>query len=197
MISFDKGVAFDPGFAPYVTCFSENANAIDEVMASLKTPHQKKFRFQVFSPQIYKLFENIISFYQGCLLWASYISIKFKDNPKEVLNNFSLGKKLDDYDFLFEVDFLINYFDKYEKDSKYFLSKSAHLPPDWLKLAKVYKEFLILNENFINTKTTADIKLPAAVKYDFDLDEVLAAIDKSIADGNLSSLLEIEIFNLL
>ncbi len=198
MINFQKGAEFDPGFAPYVVSFSHgNIIPFYNMLDGIKNFHQKKFKFQMAQSELIKLFENILSFYSGCLLWAVYISQKFRNEPKKILNNFSLGKNKDDYDFLYEVNFLIDYFMKYEKDCKYYLNKNAGIPEYWKLLTQTYKEFLIINENFINTKTTSDIKLPETVTViddDGRLDTILNVIEKAISMADLTPLLK---FNIL
>lgn len=195
MINFENGAPFDPGFAPYVYGFSQNAIVADYEMRKLISLHQKKFKYKMLFPQLYKLLANSIAFYQGCLMWAYYLSKKFETTPIEISGNFSLGKSSDEYDYLAEINYIINFFEKIEKDAKYFLSKSANIPSYWKKIAGVYKEFLELNGNFVKTSKTNDIKLPKILnEAKLELDEILQKIEYSIKKGAIEKLLEVEIF---
>ena len=53
-----------------------------------------------------------------------------------------------------------------------------------------------MNQSFINTKTTEDIKLPAQIKEikGKDLAQLKFLIDATVADGNFERLFETEIF---
>ena len=195
MINFKDGAPFDPGFAPFVYGFSQNAIVADYEIQKLVSLHQKKFKYKIQFPQLFKLLNNSIAFYQGCLMWAYYLVKKFESAPIEITGNFSLGKSPDEYDYLAEINYIINSFEKLEKDSKYFLSKSANIPPYWKKVADVYKEFLELNINFVKTSKTNDIKLPKTLnESELELDEILKKIEFSIDKGAIEELLETEIF---
>jgi len=193
MFNFENGVEFDPGFSPYVICFSELATSFEAMIVELKTPHQKKFKFQMLAPQLKKAFENVVAFYQGCLLWATYISRTFKDNSKNILNNSFYGRNIDNSDFLYEVNFLIDYFDKFDRDCKYFLGKTLDIPQKWREIAAIYKKFLEINNNFVNTATTADIKLPEEIPEDIDLEQTLKVIETSIQNQALETLLDVKL----
>ena len=63
--------------------------------------------------------------------------------------------------------------------------------------AKIYKEFLILNESFINVRKTSDLKLPDGIKS-FDnkeLKNIKSLIDKTVVDGNFDILFSVKLFN--
>ncbi len=187
---------FDPGFAPYVYSFTENTYAIEEMMRSLKSTHQKKFRYGILAPQIRQLFENSVSFYLGCLVWAKYIKETMPN--KELENNPFYGvnleeKNITEDEICFEVTNLINYFDKFERDSKFYLGKITPLPEVWKKVAARYKEFLLANKSFVNTKLTNDLVLPEGLE-DFitqSNEENLTAINNAIKSKQISSLLQL------
>ena len=63
-------------------------------------------------------------------------------------------------------------------------------PDNSINILKAYKEFLITNKGFVETKTTKDIKLPANLKTpsDKDLEEILSGIEKVIDNGKLYEL---------
>lgn len=191
MITKEK---FDPGFAPLVEAFSQNIFAVENIMKSLKTPQQKKFRFQMLLPQIRELIRNSIAFYQGCLMWAAYLKNNYPENTAIIEGNPFLDvdfekENISKDELCQEIDFLINYLEKIEKDTKYYLAKSADIPSEWEKIAKTYKEFLILNNNFSKTKYTSDLILPDIINIK-DTCVFKDEIEKAIKEKNLALLLK-------
>lgn len=185
---------FDPGFAPFVLPFYDNIEAIIQVMTSIKNPKQRRFKFQILQPQIIKLVENNISFYLGCLMWAKILKENMPD--LEIINNpfanINLEEKnITEEDITAEIDYLINYFDRYQKDTKFYLSKELSLPEKALEIAKTYKDFLLLNKAFVDVKTTNDIILPK------NIDKIILnsnednkiLIESALINKNLSILL--------
>lgn len=185
---------FDPGFAPLVYNFYDNIEAINQVLMSVKAPHQRKFKYQMFTPKIIEIIENNIAFHLGCLMWAKYLKEELPDT--EIENNPFFGidlekESLSEDMFCADIDYLINYFEKYNKDCKFYLGKDLNLESKWLDIAKTYKEFLLLNKSFVNTKITSDLILPN------DIEKIMPEtnqsnkelIDKSIKEKNLSILL--------
>lgn len=192
----NKKIAFDPGFGSLVTSFSENMEYAYHEIGSKKSLHQKAFKFKMLKPQIVDLFENSIAFYLGCLLWASYIHFKHQESPLEIEGNGFLGltqEELDKMDFEIELDYISNFFEKYEKDTQYFLRKKESLKASYKLIVESYREFLKLNDNFMSTKTTADIKLPEHMMFikELKLDDVEEKINVAIKNRNLSSLFEL------
>ena len=191
-MDFSKGVLFDPGYSKYTLPFSSNIDAAYNMLFTIKSPHQRKFKFQMLYPQLLKLLEHTVSFYLGCLLWASFISNNFADDPKDILENSYIGKTVKDDEMLFEVNYAISYIEKLKKDCKYYLGKNCNIPEDWTKILSVYKEFLTLNEFLTNAKTTSDIKLPVILTKpsEDDLNKILEIIESVISTGNLPELLK-------
>lgn len=194
----ENKVLFDPGFAPLVEHFSGNISVCDQIMSSLNSLHQKKFKFKILYPQIMNLIENNVSFYYGCLLWAFCIVNQNKNAPAEILNNSFLDMSeadLENYDYNQEIDFLIEYFKTFERDSKYYLGKSLTLPPMWIEIINIYKEFLVLNKGFVNVRTTEDIVLPEKFTGIAFKSSLCNEIQKAIDDKNIQNLLNINIID--
>ena len=145
-------------------------------------------------PQLLKLLEHTISFYLGCLLWATFISKNFKDNPKEILDNHYIGQKIKEDEMLFEVNYAIGYIEKLKKDCKYYLGKTCNLPDDWMQIMQLYKEFLMVNEFLVDAKSSADIKLPLAIKEPSqdDLNKILEQIELVVKSGELKELFKVK-----
>ncbi len=195
-MDFSKGVLFDPGYSKYTLPFSSNIDAAYNMLFTIKSPHQRKFKFQMLYPQLLKLLEHTVSFYLGCLLWASFISNNFADNPKDILENSYIGKIVKEDEMLFEVNYAISYIEKLKKDCKYYLGKNCNIPEDWTKILSVYKDFLTLNEFLINAQTTADIKLPPILikPSQEDLNAILGIIESVVSSGNLPELFNAQKF---
>ena len=193
-MDFSKGVLFDPGYSKYTLPFSQNIDAAYNMILSIKAPHQRKFKFQMVYPQLLKLLEHTISFYIGCLLWATFISKNFKDNPKEILDNHYIGQKIKEDEMLFEVNYAIGYIEKLKKDCKYYLGKTCNLPDDWMQIMQIYKEFLMVNEFLVEAKSSADIKLPLAIKEPSqdDLNKILEQIELVVKSGELKELFKVK-----
>ena len=194
-MSEDK-VLFDPGFAPLVDDFYQSMGIVQQIMSSVPSMHQKKFKYKMLQSDILKLVKNNVAFYLGCMLWAYYLTENFKNDPKELEGNtFSelSEEEKNEYDFFGEIDFITDYFEQYKKDTKYYLGKEQSLPQEWLSILSTYREFLEINNSFLNVKLTSDIKVPAAIGMrDIGID-IKAAIDKSIADKNIETLLLLNI----
>ena len=186
---------FDPGFAPLVYSFTDNITAINQVMRSVKNPNQRKFKFQMIQPQILTILENNIAFYLGCLMWARYVKDELP-NQKIVGNSFlgidAESINLTEEIFCSEVNLIIEYFEKYKKDCKFYLGKEFSLNAKWLKIAKIYKEFLLLNKSFVNTELTTDLLLPENLSevVIFDNSTNKELITKAIEQKKLSILLD-------
>ena len=193
-MDFSKGVLFDPGYSKYTLPFSQYFDAAYNMILSIKAPHQRKFKFQMVYPQLLKLLEHTISFYLGCLLWATFISKNFKDNPKEILDNHYIGQKIKEDEMLFEVNYAIGYIEKLKKDCKYYLGKTCNLPDDWMQIMQLYKEFLMVNEFLVDAKSSADIKLPLAIKEPSqdDLNKILEQIELVVKSGELKELFKVK-----
>lgn len=193
-MDFSKGVLFDPGYSKYTLPFAHNIDAVYNVIFSLKSMHQRKFKFQTCYPHILKLLENSVSFYLGCLLWATFISRNFKDCPKNILDNSYYNQEVDAEAMLFEINYTISYLDKLKKDCSYYLGKKINIPEEWNVILSVYKDFLMSNDFLVKVQNTSDIKLPSEIK-DTDekqLQEILAVIEEVVTSGEMNNLFKVK-----
>lgn len=187
-------VPFDPGFSEHAVIFTPNIESAYNILNSIPALHQKKFQFKMFYPQLLRLVDSTIAFYLGCLLWASYISKKYKNSPRKIDGNSYFGKNVKADDALHEIDFIISYLEQFEKDCKYYMGKAKDIKPEWDEIINIYKEFLILNEFLTKAETTADIKLPDSIK-DVDeknLEKILSQIELAISSAQLEKLYEVK-----
>ena len=185
-------VKFDPGMGEFVLDFNDFINDVYSQLMSLKTIHQKRARFKLYASKIERYMKNNISFYLGCLLWAYIIKTDNEKNPKAIVGNSFLNmtqEQKDDFDYMIQVNFLENYFDSFERDTLYYSGKKQEIPAAWKEILSLYSEFLELNNGFLSTKLSSDIKLPEKIaKMTFGKD-VKEVIEKAIADKNLEIIL--------
>ena len=191
-----KTVKFDPGMGELVVNFNEFVNDVYSQLMAFRTIHQKRARFKLYAAKIERYMKNNIAFYLGCLLWAYYIVNQNSKSPKEIVGNSFLNmpeEQRADYDYLIQVNFMDNYFDGFERDVLYYTGKKYEIPQTWKTILELYSEFLSLNEGFVNTKTTADIKLPDKLKNLKIKEDISKLIDTAISEKSLETLLDTEI----
>jgi len=198
---FENGVPYDPGYAPYIQDLYTNISVIAEEVAKYKAHNQKKFKFSQFENTILSIIDNNAGFYLGCILWGAYIHYRFKDSPKKITGNpfFNLSnenlKEIDLYD---DINFSVSYLEKFDKDCKYFLGRTAKTEKRIYEIFNDYREFLLLNGAFVKTENTDDIKIPEKYSFigQFDnekLDYIYNSITAAINSGKLEEILHINI----
>jgi len=184
-----NNVEFDPGFSKYVQTFSVNIGYIYNEFKRFKVFSQKQFQFQRFYATIRTLLDKQVAFSLGCLLWAIYL--KSLDNS-EIINNHCFGIELSEADYCYETNFTIDYLEQIKKDTKYYLNLGYDAPQLYFDILQKYKEFILLNEGFINLKYTSEIKLPdLKTLNDEDIKLIKSTIDSVVSDGDLIKLLDI------
>lgn len=185
----EKTFLFDPGYAQHTTILSINLEYMYSMINQFKNLSQRRTQFKRFYPQIVKMVENNVGFCLGCLLWAAYI----KTEDAQIEGNPCLGGEYDEAEAVEEIDFSIEYFTQLQKDAKYYLSSNYETNPLFIKILKIYKEFLTLNCSFVNTKTTSDIKLPKnlSVPTKNDAEKIYSKIQEVIKSGKLLDLTEV------
>lgn len=186
-MNFDNGAQFDPGFVQHMSAFVPNIEYIYAGLNRLKNFTLKKNQFKMYYPKIQSLLKNYLGFYLGCILWAAYIS---QLDEKPILNNLCFGGEYSEKETLSEVDFIMDYIEQLKKDVKYYTGQDFTIDENSINILNAYREFLIVNKGFVETKTTKDIKLPANLKTpsDKDLEEILSGIEKVIDNGKLYEL---------
>lgn len=186
-MNFDNGAQFDPGFVQHMSAFVPNIEYIYAGLNRLKNFTLKKNQFKMYYPKIQSLLKNYLGFYLGCILWAAYIS---QLDEKPILNNLCFGGEYSEKETLSEVDFIKDYIEQLKKDVKYYTGQDFTIDENSINILNAYREFLIVNKGFVETKTTKDIKLPTNLKTpsDKDLEEILSGIEKVIDNGKLYEL---------
>lgn len=186
-MNFDNGAQFDPGFVQHILAFVPNIEYVYAGLNRLKNFTLKKNQFKMYYPKIQSLLKNYLGFYLGCILWATYIS---QLDEKPILNNLCFGGEYSEKETLSEVDFIKDYIEQLKKDVKYYTGQDFTINENSINILNAYREFLITNKGFVETKTTKDIKLPANLKTpsEKDLEEILSGIEKVIDNGKLYEL---------
>ena len=186
-MNFDNGAQFDPGFVQHMSAFVPNIEYIYAGLNRLKNFTLKKNQFKMYYPKIQSLLKNYLGFYLGCILWAAYIS---QLDEKPILNNLCFGGEYSEKETLSEVDFILDYIEQLKKDVKYYTGQDFTIDENSINILNAYREFLIANKGFVETKTTKDIKLPTNLKTpsDKDLEEILSGIEKVIDNCKLYEL---------
>ncbi|MBQ8887087.1 MAG: hypothetical protein IJY61_05230 [Candidatus Gastranaerophilales bacterium] len=186
-------VKFDPGMGEFVLDFNEYINDVYSQMMSLKTVHQKRARFKLYASKIERYMKNNISFYLGCLLWAYIIKTENEKAPKAIVGNTFLNmtqEQKDEFDYMIQVNFLENYFDSFERDTLYYIGKKQEIPADWKVILSLYSDFLELNNGFLSTKMTSDIKLPEKIAKIVFKQDINSVIQRAITDKNLETIID-------
>jgi len=202
MERFKDNVPFDPGYTVISFSFIENISYLTQDYETSKAPHQRKFKLSQLEPKILELIIKSTAFYLGCMLWGGFIHCKFKNEPKEITGNHTQKLSEEEKKALNcaeETEFTLKYIEKFDRDLKYFLKKSANLPAILNKILKSYKEFAELNQNFVNISKTSDIKLPKVLEHfkdltDGQLDELYSKIMEAIDSRKIEKLLEVGFF---
>lgn len=181
---------FDPGFAQHTTILSIGTEYIYDSINQFKNFGQRKMKFKMMYPQLVKMAEANVGFCLGSLLWAVYIKgagdSKIEGNP-------CLGGTYDRDETVEEADFSIEFFNQLKKDAKYYIGVDYEINPQYIKVLELYKEFLILNCGFVNTKTSSDVKLPEGfeIPTEENLDKIHAKIQEVVKNGKLLDLFEV------
>ena len=182
------GINFDPGYAQHTTILSLNIESIYASISRFKNLNQRKMQFKMYYPKIKRIADNNVAFCLGCILWAVYI--KSLGN-EEILNNPCFGDVYNEEETIEEIIYSKNYFEQLKKDAKYYLGEEYTYDEKFIKVLDVYQEFLTLNESFVKTKTTEDLKLPTSIKQPKDLNKIKNKIDEVVKNGNLMNLFEL------
>ena len=186
----EKTYLFDPGYAQHTTILSINMEYIYLNLSQYKNLGQKKMQFKMVYPKILKMMDNNAGFCLGSLLWAAYLKsqgdVKIEGNP-------CLGGTYDEAETVEEADFSINCYEQLKKDAKYYLGLNYEINPLHVKILQLYKEFLILNSGFVNTKTSADVRLPAqlSIPDSEDAQKIYDKIQEVVKTGNLLDLTDV------
>ena len=185
-----QSVKFDPGYAKHTTILSISLDYIYKKINSIKNFNQKKIQFKMNYPQILRMVNNNIGFVIGCILWAVYIKslgdVKIEGNP-------CLNDTFNKEETVEEIDFSINFFNQLKKDAKYYLNQDYEINPKYIDILNLYREFLLINSNFVSTRTTVDLQLPQSLKTPSqdDLKTIHSKIEEVLNSGNLLDLQEV------
>ena len=186
MTTLQKGLEFDPGFAPFILAFRGTVEYLYLDINKFKNLSQRKMKFRQYYKKFLDLFYNNLGFYIGCLMWAAYIKTQ---QEQEILNNHCLGGVYNEEENTSDVDFMIKFLELFPKDMKYFLGENYEINSQDMKVLEMYKEFLTINKGFVSSKTNSDILLPADMKTD-NAESFKDKIEEIIKSEDLSRFVE-------
>ncbi len=186
----EKIFLFDPGYAQHTTILSINIEYVYAGINQFKNFGQRKMQFKMLYPKILRIVDNNVGFCLGSLLWAAYLKTQKDAN---IEGNPCLDGTYDKDETIEEADYSINYFTQLQKDAKYYLGVNYEINPLHVKILELYKEFLVLNHGFVNTRTSSDIILPEEISIpsEEDAQKIYNKIQDVIKSGNLLDLTEV------
>lgn len=174
MRNFETTVPFDPGYESKAFSFIEHIKNIKGYYAQLTSNSQKKLWLPQAEPEIVKLIELNAAFHLGCILWGGFLANRFKNSPKEISGNTTLTlseQEKQELDCAADAKAALEYIKAFDRDCKYFLRRGMKIRPIIKEIYESYIEFAELNDNFVNVKTTADVKIPKAIAHFKDLSD--------------------------
>ncbi len=179
--------AFDPGYGRHLVSLIFSLEDMYTDINKFKNLNQKKFYFKQYYPGMLKLLKQNTEFYLGCLLWAVYL----KSLPEgEIAGNHCLGKEYDEDSSLVELLFLMKFMRTFSKDTKYYMGQDFKYSEEDMAMLEVYREFAVMNEGFVNTKSNTDLKLPKELKTPSksELETIKTTIDEVVSTGDFDKL---------
>ena len=185
-------VPFDPGYKESIQDLWSIAYVIEQDLSGMSQLPRKTRYYNACFPKLYKAILNNIAFYKGCMAWAFYIMNKYPDetitaNPFLNMND----EQKAEYAPCDGIDFLLEYISKFESDAKYYHVKNVQIPQNTKEMLKTYREFIAINEGFINAEKVSDLKLVENMCFSASPDEIKKVIDKSVSEKDLSLLLSL------
>lgn len=202
-MNFEDGVPFDPGYSNYLEPFTPTIKAIREDLKNRRNFSQKKIRFNNLNKMALDILDNNVSFYLGCILWGAYIHKKFEKDPKVIKNNAFLkadDQELNKKNCFIELDSILDFINNYPRDTKYYTGKEQSLPSFYRKIIDSYKDFIEINDNFVNAETTANIKIPENFAFikdykDAELEKVYSRILEAVSSGKMAELFNLDLIS--
>jgi len=194
MLNFENEIPFDPGYNKNLIIFAQALEEGSYEVVRAKNANQKKFKMRIYMPKFNKALKSTLGFWKGCILWAIFIKYKFP-NKDITGNNFLNIKKEDINEYFYEQEFdaVREYIQNYPKMSKMYLGKEISYPSEYLDIIEDYREFLKLNDNFLEVRKTSDLKLNKKYEKEYTIDElnqIGQKIENAIQNGDLSLFLE-------
>lgn len=87
------------------------------------------------------------------------------------------------------VDFCIEYLPKFNSDMKYYNVNDNSIPDNADTILKTYREFVSINEGFINAHKASDIILPENLVFSKSPEEIAETINSAVLKQDLLDLL--------
>ena len=189
-MKYENTILFDPGYAPLVIDSIGQVGYTYYMFSAVPDVKLKRLNFLHVFNKLQKLLKTNISFYLGCLMWASYIK-KF-DNYK-IEGNKLFGEDCKEEEYTGEIDFLIDFIEnQMPRDCKYYQNRKYIPDEKYLPVLKTYREFLVLNNGFVKCENTNQIVLPKNIKdlTDIEKEKINEKIQLALSNKNIDELLE-------
>lgn len=188
----NEDVAFDPGLGKLAADLYTEVYILENDLANMPQLPRKIRYFRISCKRIVKVLLNNLAFYKGCLAWAYYIVNKYPEcnlsgNPFISLTEEQKAQ----YAPTELVDFCIEYLPKFYSDLKYYNVKNVILPEDTEYILNTYREFVAMNEGFINTYKASDIQLPEGLNFKKSLNEIKDEITSAVEQQDISNLINL------
>lgn len=183
-------IAFDPGLGKLAVDFYSEVYIIENDLANMPQLSRKIRFYRISYKKIVKALLNNLAFYNGCLAWAYYI---VNSSPEAVLTGnpfLSLSEEQKaKYAPTELVDFCIEYLPKFNSDMKYYNVNDNSIPDNADTILKTYREFVSINEGFINAHKASDIILPENLVFSKSPEEIAKTINSAVLKQDLLDLL--------
>lgn len=185
-------VEFDPGIGNLADSLYSEAYVIENDMSTMPQRARKMRYFQAVYKRIVKVMLNNLAFYNGCLAWA--YCIKNLDSEATISGNPFVSltdEQKANYAPTDSVDFFIEYLPQFYSNLKYYNIKGVQLPENTDYILNTYREFVAVNEGFINAYKTADIILPDNVNFSKSAEDLKNEILSAVENKNILTLLSL------
>lgn len=184
---------FDPGLGKLSLDLYSDVYVVESDMANMPQLSRKIRYFRIAYMRIVKAMLNNLAFYNGCLAWGYYLKNACGDAVLSSNPFISLSEEQkSEYSPCEIVDFFIEYLPKFHSNLKYYNVKDNSLPSNTEKILSTYREFVALNEGFINTHKASDVLLPETLSFIASCEDIKNAVDTAIQNKDLLSLIELK-----
>ena len=194
-----KTVPFDPGITKYYPIMDINLLNQIEGISKLKATNQRKFQFQILEKQLASPLETITAIYYGCVIYGSTLAFKYKETPMQITDNPILimpDDKLKSIDNTFEPKFILEVYQKLNKNILFNMKRKGNLLPEPEKYINPYIKFVELNNHFKDLKSTDQIRIPEETQHfssysEEKLNQIEELLFELGKNGNIKEILNI------
>lgn len=199
MENYKNSVPFDPGYNELQSELPADILEHIELLKKSTPKHKIKFELSRLLPHICKSIDAIAAIYLGCVVWGAFLKyyfdtpVKIEGNPAEKLSE----EEKQSFDYTEELVFVEKLIKELDRDSKYYLGKPLQINKNVKKALESYYNFVKINENFLSTFYTNEIKETEymkkySAKTKEELENLHNLIKTAIKEQKIYDILEIE-----